>query len=80
MGTRLTKWQIAAEHRHPDIAEFLRQRDQQRRLAVCPGAVGQDQTSTRGIRRKVQEAANRSYAGIVAEWPDFRGDFHVVVI
>jgi hypothetical protein len=53
------KWQIKTQHRETSRGKSVRHFDQQLRLAVCAGAVCQDNCAAARLRRRVQEAANR---------------------
>src|ERR1700722_8754763 len=56
---RLTKWKITAEH-HPVLgAETIRQRHEQGSLAICPGAVSEDQAIGTGCVRGIKISTNR---------------------
>ncbi len=62
MWTRLAEWEIAAQNDPSGVAERVRESDQKRRIAVGPGAMGQNQAVTRGINWEMQEAADWGFA------------------
>lgn len=55
---QLTERQIAAENRESGHAAGICECDEERRLAVCPGTVGEDEAVIRRIGRNVKVAAN----------------------
>ena len=58
MGTRLAKGKIATEDGQPRGTECVRQRYEQRRVAICSRAMRQYQTISCRASRVVQEASN----------------------
>lgn len=73
MGSQLPERQVAAQHRHARFAKRVRQRPQQRRLAVCPRAVGQHQSVTRRCFRNMKKSPYRDFAWtLVNECSHFR--------
>jgi len=80
MRSQLPERQVAAQHGHPRFAKRVRQPDQQRRLAIRPGAMGQHETVTEGYFRNMKKSPYRSFTGrLIAEWPDigFAFDYSV---
>ena len=66
---RLAERQIASQHRHARCTECLRQRSQQRRLAVGPGAVCQHQAIRDSTSRPMQKPPHpRILPRIVSEF------------
>jgi hypothetical protein len=61
----LPKSEIAAQHGESSRAEGVCQRNQQRRVAVGPGAVGQHQPLPARVPRGVEKATNRLLSGRV---------------
>ena len=55
---QLTERQIATENREPGCTANVRNCHEERRLAVCPGAVRKDKTVIRRIGRNVKIASN----------------------
>jgi hypothetical protein len=66
--TQLTKGKIAAEDRHSDGAECIRQCDERRRVAVRSRSVCQDEAVATGSRRRVQIAADGHSIRIIAKF------------
>lgn len=58
MGAGLAKGQIAAKYGQTYCAEGIRQGDEQSRLAIPAGAMGEDQAACSGVRGAVQIASN----------------------
>ena len=58
MRPGLTKRQIAAQHSETRGAERIRQRNQQRRLAIGSSAVRENQAARFGVRGAVQKPPN----------------------
>ena len=58
MRTQLSERKIAPQHRKARLAGAPGQRHQEPRFAVRPRAMGQDDTLSAGIYRKVKESAN----------------------
>jgi hypothetical protein len=56
--TRLTKGQIAAQHKISGIGESIGQSNQQFALAVCPSTVRKNQSISIRLLRRVQKAAH----------------------
>lgn len=73
---KLAKREIAAQHVQAGVAKRRGNRDEQRRAAVRPCAVAQDETIVRSragrARRNMQEASNRRFARSL-ERPNFGG-------
>ena len=59
LGTRLAERQVAPQDSESGIGESARYGDQQLRLAVGSGAVGEHQGVAAGIGRRMQESADR---------------------
>ena len=58
MRPLLTKRQVAPKHRPSGFAEFFREYDQQRRIAIRSGAVGEHQRIRSSFRGPMEEAAD----------------------
>ncbi len=67
MRPHLPEGQITSQDQQARIRKLIRQGDQQRRLAVCPGAVSKHKRIARRRRGSVQEASNSRLNGMVGE-------------
>jgi hypothetical protein len=67
IGAILAKWQIAAEHEEAGITKSVRQRNEQRRLAISASTVREDESVAVGLGGMVQESADERVGGNVGE-------------
>jgi len=73
VGPILAEGQIAAQHKESRLCEGLRERYQQRCLAIRSGAMGKDKTATVGMGWTVEESAHKRVDRDIGE--DLRAGF-----
>lgn len=77
-GTDLPEWQVAAQHSQAGCGESARQSNQQGRLAVRTGAVGEYEAMPVGLDWSVEEASDGRICCAIVERFDLRDGRHVI--